>query len=54
MVLDFFEGGSVLISDIRSSKKFKVNGHRLRPYLTSEPPALVDEVDLHLLEYLRM
>ena len=54
MILELFDGGSVLISDIKSGQQFKVNGHRLKPYLTSEPPAPADKVDLHLLEYARM
>ena len=48
MVLELFDGRSVLISDIKSGKKFKLNAHRLKPYLKSEPPALADKVDLHL------
>ena len=32
------------------AKKFMVNGHRLKPYLTAEPPTPVDKVNLHLLE----
>ena len=54
MILEFFYGGSVLISDIKSGQQFKVNGHRLKPYLTLEPPAPVDKVDLHILKYARM
>ena len=53
MILELFDGGLVLISDIKSSKKFKVYGHRLKPYLTSEPAAPADKVDLHLPEYPR-
>ena len=50
MALELFEGGSVLISDITSSRQFKVNDHCLKPYLTSGPPAPADMVNLHLLE----
>ena len=50
MLVESFENGSVLISDIKSSKQFKVNGHRLKPYLTTEPPTLADKINLHLLE----
>ena len=50
VVLEFFEGGSMLISDIKSNRQFKVKGHRLKPYLTSELPALVDMVKQHLPE----
>ena len=53
MVLELFDGGSVLISDTKSDRQFKVNGYRLKPYLTSEPSAPEDEVDLHLPEYSR-
>ena len=53
MVLELFDGGSVLISDIKSGKKFKVNAHRLKLYLTSEPPAPADKVNLHLPEHSR-
>ena len=53
VVLELFNGRSVLISDIKSGQKFKVNGDCLKPYLTSEPSAPVDKVHLHLLEYAR-
>ena len=53
MVLELFHDGSVLISDIKSGQQFEVNCHRLKPYLTSEPPAPVDQVNLHLPEHLR-
>ena len=51
VVLEFFDDGSVLIFDIKSDRQFKVNGHRLKPYLTSEPPAPADKVNLHLPEH---
>ena len=38
VVVESFDNGSVLISDPKSSKQFKVNGHHLKPYLTAEPP----------------
>ena len=38
------------IFDPESSKQFKVNRHRLKPYLTAEPPTPVDKVNLHLPE----
>ena len=38
MVVELFENGSVLISDPKSGKKFKVNAHPLKSYLTAEPP----------------
>ena len=53
VVLEFFDGESVLIFDIKSGQQFKVNGHCLKPYLTSEPPACADKVNLRLLEYSR-
>ena len=52
MVLELFESGSLLISDIKSSRKLKVNGHRLKSYLISEPLAPEDTMNLHLLEVL--
>ena len=53
VVLELFNGGAVLISDPKTSRQFKVNGHRLKPYLTSEPPAPADKVNLHLPEHSR-
>ena len=53
MVLELFDGGAVLISDPKTGRQFKVNGHCLKPYLTSEPPAPVDKVNLHLPEHSR-
>ena len=53
MVLEFFNDGSILISDIKSNQQFNINNHRLKPYLTSEPPAPADKVDMHLPEYAR-
>ena len=53
MVLELFDGGVVLISDPKTGRQFKVNGHRLKPYLTSEPPAPADKVNLHLPEHSR-
>ena len=38
VVQELFEGGSILICDIRSVRQFKVNDHHLKPYLTSELP----------------
>ena len=51
MVLELFDDGLVLICDIKSGQQFKVNDHCLMPYLTLEPPAPVDKVDLHIPEY---
>ena len=49
VVVESFDNGSVLISDPKSNKQFKVNGHHLKPYLTAEPPTPADKVNLHLL-----
>ena len=54
VVLELFDGGVVLISDIKTGQQFKVNGHRLKLYLTSEPPAPVEKVNLYLPEHSRM
>ena len=53
VVLELFDGGAVLISYPKTGQQFKVNGHRLKPYLTSEPPAPADKVNLHLPEHSR-
>ena len=53
MVLELFDGGSVLVSDIKSGRQFKVTGHRLKPYLTSEPLAPANKVNLHLPKHSR-
>ena len=50
MVLELFGNRSIVISGIKSNRKFKVNARRLKPYLTSEPPAPADTVNLLLLE----
>ena len=50
MVVELFENGSVLISDLKFGKQFKVNGHHLKPNLIAEPPTPADKVNLHLLE----
>ena len=50
MVVELFDNGSVLISDPKSGKQFKVNGHLLKPYLTAKPTTPVDKVNLHLPE----
>ena len=53
VVLELFNDGSVLISDIKSGRQFKVNANHLKPYLTSEPPAPADKINLHLPEHSR-
>ena len=35
VVLELFDGGAVLIFDPKIGRQFKVNDHRLKPYLTS-------------------
>ena len=50
VVVESFDNGSVLISDPKSSKQFKVNGHRLKPNLTAEPPTPTHKVNLYLPE----
>ena len=50
LVMELFENISGLIFDTKCGKQFKVNSHRLTPYLTVEPPTLVDTVNLHLPE----
>ena len=53
VVLELFDGGSVLISDAKTCRQFKVNEHHLKLYLTSEPPTSADKVNMHLLEHLK-
>ena len=50
MVMELFENRSVPIFDIKFEKQFKVNGHRLKPYLTSKPPTQADLRNMHLPE----
>ena len=50
MVVESFDNGSVLIYDPKYGKQFKVNGHRLKPYLTAEPPTPAHKVNLHFPE----
>ena len=50
MVVESFDNGPVLISDPKSGKQFKVNGHHLKPHLIAEPPTPADKVNLHLLK----
>ena len=47
MVVESFDNGLVLISYPKSGKQFKVNGHRLKPYLIAELPTPTDKVNLH-------
>ena len=50
VVVESFDNGSVLIFYPKSGKQFMVNGHRLKPYLTAEPPTPADKVNLNLPE----
>ena len=50
VAVESFDNRSVLISDPKSGKQFKINGHRLKPYLIAEPPTPADKVNLHLPE----
>ena len=50
VVVELFDNESVLIFDPKSGKQFKVNEHRLKPYLTAEPPTPANKVNLHLHE----
>ena len=51
MVVESFDNGYVLISDPKSSKQFKVNGHRLKPYLTAKLSSLGRHPKIILLFY---
>ena len=44
-----FDNGSVLILDPKTKNSFKVNGHRLKPYIGEGPPPTCSE-ELQLLE----
>ena len=50
MVLELFEDGLALISNIKSEKQFKIKAHHLKPYLTLEHPTLAYKVNMHILE----
>ena len=40
-ILEVYDNGSVLILDPKTQKSFKVNGHRLKPYIGQEGPPLL-------------
>ena len=44
-----FDNGSVLILDPKTKNSFKVNEHRLKPYIGEEgpPPTHSEELQLH-------
>ena len=50
VVMESFDNGSVLISDPKSGKKFKVNGHCLKPYLTAKSPTPAYKTNMNLPE----
>ena len=52
MVLEAFKNGSVLILDPKTKNSFKVNGHRLKPYIGDEGPPPLHDQELQLLETL--
>ena len=51
-VLEAFDNGSVLILDPKTKNSFKINGHRLKPYIGEEGPPPTDSEELQLLEIL--
>ena len=51
-VLEAFDNGTVLILDPKTKNSFKINGHRLKPYIDEEGPPPIDNEELQLLEIL--
>ena len=49
-VLEVFDNGSVLILDPKTKNSFKVNEHRLKPYIGEEGPPPTHSEELLLLE----
>ena len=49
-VLEAFDNGSVLILDHKTKNSFKMNGHRLKPYIGEEGPPPIHDQELQLLE----
>ena len=49
-VLEEFDNESVLILDPKTKNSFKVNGHRLKPYIGEEEPSSIHNEELQLLE----
>ena len=49
-VLEVFDNGSVLILYPKTKNSFKVNGHRLKPYIGEEGPPPTHSEELQLLE----
>ena len=49
-VLEAFDNRSVLLLDLMTKNSFKVNGHRLKPYIGEEEPPPTHRQELQLLE----
>ena len=49
-ILEVFDNGSVLILDPKTKKSFKVNRHRLKPYIGQEGPPPPHSEELQSLE----
>ena len=49
-VLEAFDNGSVLILYPKTESSFKVNGHRLKPYIGEEGPPPTHRKELQLLK----
>ena len=49
-VLEKFDNRSVLILDPKTNNSFKVNGHRLKPYIGEEGPPPLHDQELQRLE----
>ena len=45
-----YDNGSVLILDPKTQNSFKVNGHRLKPYIGEEGPPPPHREELQFLE----
>ena len=45
-----FDNGSILILDLKTKNSFKVNGHRLKPYIGEEGPLPTHSEELQLLD----
>ena len=50
-ILEVFDNGLVLILDPKTKNSFKVNGHRLKPYIGKEGPHLLIVKSCNLLRY---
>ena len=49
-ILEVYDNGSVLILDPKTQNSFKVNGHRLKPYIDEEGPPPPHREELQSLE----